>query len=251
MDFNPNNPIVKRCLQGMDLEAKNRTEEAYNIFMLVWEDANNDFEKFMSAHYLSRLQKRTADKLKWLETALLHALNLKNSYATGIFPGLYANIARCYEESGDWDHSKKYFELAKSCKTELLDSGPFYHGTKADLQVNDLLTAGFHSNYKPEIKMNHIYFSAGVSGAGLAAEIAKGEGDPRVYMVEPTGPFENDPNVTDQKFPGNPTRSYRSTSPLKIVSELSEWPRMPPEELRKWQERVASINANPKAKLIN
>jgi hypothetical protein len=99
--------------------------------------------------------------------------------------------------------------------TKVLDKGPFYHGTKADLKIGDLLTAGFNSNYKPEIIMNHIYFTALVNGAGLAAEIAPNNGQPRVYIVEPTGDFENDPNVTDKKFPGNPTRSYRSKKTIK------------------------------------
>src|SRR5688500_784478 len=97
-----------------------------------------------------------------------------------------------------------------------LDEGPFFHGTKADLRVGDLLTAGFRSNYRPDVVMHHIYFTALRDGAGLAAELAAGEGAPRVYVVEPTGPFEDDPNVTDKKFPGNPTRSYRSREPLKI-----------------------------------
>ena len=104
-----------------------------------------------------------------------------------------------------------------------LDPGPFFHGTKADLAVGDLLSAGFRSNYQVEVVMNHIYFTALAKGAGLAAEIARGESRPRVYVVEPTGPFENDPNVTDKKFPGNPTRSYRSRHPLKIIGELLTW----------------------------
>ena len=101
--------------------------------------------------------------------------------------------------------------------------GPFFHGTKADLRVGDLLTAGFTSNYKDGLVMNHIYFTALSKGAGLAAEIARGSGKPRVYIVEPTGNFEDDPNVTDRKFPGNPTRSYRSRLPLKIVGEVESW----------------------------
>jgi len=104
-----------------------------------------------------------------------------------------------------------------------LDRGPFFHGTKAELAVGDLLSAGFRSNYNAEVVMHHIYFTALAKGAGLAAEIARGESRPRVYVVEPTGPFENDPNVTDKKFPGNPTRSYRSTHPLKIIGELPTW----------------------------
>ncbi|WP_294675082.1 NAD(+)--rifampin ADP-ribosyltransferase [uncultured Fluviicola sp.] len=134
---------------------------------------------------------------------------------------------------------------------DVLDHGPFYHGTKADLKVGDLLTAGFPSNYKPEIIMNHIYFTALPNGAGLAAEIAPGEGDGRVYIVEPTGNFENDPNVTDKKFPGNPTRSYRSQHPLKIVGELTDWVRLSPEELQQWRDRIAKINADPNAEIIN
>jgi hypothetical protein len=125
-----------------------------------------------------------------------------------------------------------------------LDGGPFYHGTRADLQVGDLLSAGFKSNYRSEVTMNHIYFTALVNGAGLAAELAKGVGRARVYIVEPTGEFENDPNVTDKKFPGNPTRSYRSQEPLKIVGEVTDWVRLTPEELQNWRTRLANIKGD-------
>ncbi len=128
-----------------------------------------------------------------------------------------------------------------SQKTNLLDEGPFYHGTKADLKVGDLLTAGFQSNYKPEIKMNHIYFTALVNGAGLAAELPIGTAPPRVYIVEPVGEFENDPNVTDKKFPGNPTRSYRSGDPLKVVGEVTDWERLTPEQLKIWRDKLANV----------
>ncbi|MGC4057779.1 MAG: NAD(+)--rifampin ADP-ribosyltransferase [Chitinophagaceae bacterium] len=131
------------------------------------------------------------------------------------------------------------------------DTGPFYHGTKADLKPGDLLSAGFPSNYKPEVMMNHIYFTALPNGAGLAAALAPGEGRERVYIVEPTGPFENDPNVTDKKFPGNPTRSYRSSAPLKIVGELSDWVRLTPEALQEWRDRIAAMRADPKTEIIN
>jgi hypothetical protein len=128
----------------------------------------------------------------------------------------------------------------KNCG-EIIDEGPFYHGTRANLQTGDMLTAGFRSNYRPEVIMNHIYFTALVDGAGLAAELSKGEGSPRVYEVEPTGDFENDPNVTDKKFPGNPTRSYRSKDPIKILGEVTDWKRLSPEELEGWQKRLANI----------
>ena len=110
--------------------------------------------------------------------------------------------------------------------SDALDDGPFFHGTKADLRPGDLLTAGYPSNYRPEIVMNHIYFTAVADGAGLAAELAPGDREPRVYEVEPTGDFENDPNVTDKKFPGNPTRSYRSAEPLRVVREVLDWTRL-------------------------
>jgi rifampin ADP-ribosylating transferase len=132
-----------------------------------------------------------------------------------------------------------------------LDDGPFFHGTKADLRVGDLLTAGFRSNYRPEVVMNHIYFTALRNGAGLAAELAAGDGAPRVYEVEPTGEFENDPNVTDKKFPGNPTRSYRSTAPLKIVAEVEDWTRLTPEALREWHQRLAALQADERGEIIN
>ncbi|MEU0315388.1 NAD(+)--rifampin ADP-ribosyltransferase [Nocardioides sp. NPDC006273] len=134
---------------------------------------------------------------------------------------------------------------------EPLDVGPFYHGTKADLRVGEHLTPGFRSNYKPDVVMNHIYFTALPDGAGLAAEITPGDGAPRVYLVEPTGEFENDPNVTDKKFPGNPTRSYRSKAPLRIVAEVHDWPRLTPEALQMWQERLAAIRTDDRAEIMN
>jgi rifampin ADP-ribosylating transferase len=135
--------------------------------------------------------------------------------------------------------------------SDALDDGPFYHGTKADLQEEDLLTAGFRSNYRPEVVMNHIYFTALPDGAGLAAEITPGDAEPRVYLVEPTGEFENDPNVTDRKFPGNPTRSYRSTEPLRVVAEVHDWTRLTPEALQMWRERLAAIRTDDRAEIIN
>ncbi len=137
--------------------------------------------------------------------------------------------------------------------SDALDDGPFFHGTKAHLSPGDLLVARHRSNYRPEVVMNHIYFTALVDGAGLAAEIAaRGDSDtPHVYEVEPTGAFENDPNVTDKKFPGNPTRSYRSAAPLRIVREVTDWTRLTPEALQSWRERIDALNTNPDAQIIN
>jgi rifampin ADP-ribosylating transferase len=115
------------------------------------------------------------------------------------------------------------------------------------LKIGDLLTAGSESNYQAELIMNHIYFTAIINGAGLAAELAKGNRSPRVYIVEPMGSFENDPNVTNKKFPGNPTRSYRSQHPLKIIGEVTNWARQTKAEIQKWNERLA----NSKGEIIN
>jgi len=132
-----------------------------------------------------------------------------------------------------------------------LDQGPFFHGTKAELRVGDLLSPGFRSNYRPEVVMNHIYFTALVKGAGLAAELAPGDDVPRVYAVEPTGAFEDDPNVTDKKFPGNPTRSYRSTEPIRVVGEVEDWPRLAPEALQAWRDRLRVILDEERGEIIN
>jgi rifampin ADP-ribosylating transferase len=136
-----------------------------------------------------------------------------------------------------------------------IDEGPLFHGTIADLSVGELLTAGRPSNYRPDIVMNHIYFTALVDGAGLAAEIAAelaaGEATPKVYAVEPTGAFENDPNVTDKKFPGNPTRSYRSRAPLRIVGEITDWTRLTPDQLQTWRARLSMLLSSERGEIIN
>jgi tetratricopeptide (TPR) repeat protein len=244
MEFNPNNNVVKLCLQGMGMEETGKPGEASRLFLKAWNEATNEFEKYMAAYYVARHQKNVPDKLKWLETALLFGLKINNDAVRGAFPSLYLNIAKYYEEMGDFDNSKKNYELASSYTGNPSDKGPFYHGTKADLQVGDLLTAGFGSNYKPELVMNHIYFTALVNGAGLAAALAKGDGRELVYIVKPTGSFENDPNVTDKKFPGNPTRSYRTQAPLKIVGEVTDWVKQTPEEIQKWREKLANVKGD-------
>ena len=136
-----------------------------------------------------------------------------------------------------------------------LDDGPFFHGTVAELRAGELLVAGRPSNYRPEMVMNHVYFTALVDGAGLAAELAaalaQGDPAPRVYRVEPTGPYEDDPNVTDKKLPGNPTRSYRSSAPLRVLGEVTAWTRLTPEALQSWRERLAAILSSERGVIIN
>jgi len=247
IQFSPSNHVVKLCLQGMNMEETGNPDEAAKLFLQAWNDATNDFEKFLGAHLVARHQRTISGKLNWLETTLQFALKVNDNAVTSALPTLYSNMARCYEDLNDHIKAKEYSDLAIEARYHPSDKGPFYHGTKADLEVGDLLTAGGDSNYKSELKMNHIYFTALVNGAGLAAELAKGNGEPRVYIVQPTASFENDPNVTDKKFPGNPTRSYRSKDPLKIIGEVTDWMRLTPQELQSWQEKLA----NNKGEIIN
>ncbi len=121
------------------------------------------------------------------------------------------------------------------------DPGPFFHGTRADLGPGDLLTPGRRSNYGSGRRARHIYLTATPEGAPLAAELARGDGPGRVYRVEPLGTIEDDPNVTDKRFPGNPTRSYRTTEPLRVVEEVTGWEPPPPQMVRRMRERVAEL----------
>ncbi|TFJ91370.1 NAD(+)--rifampin ADP-ribosyltransferase [Lentibacillus salicampi] len=115
-------------------------------------------------------------------------------------------------------------------KKDVLDNGPFFHGTKAELKIGDLLEPQRLSNYQDK-KSNYIYFTATLDAAKWGAELATSKSKERIYIIEPLGDFENDPNVTDKRFPGNPTRSYRSKSPLKIIAELGSWERHSDEEM--------------------
>lgn len=107
----------------------------------------------------------------------------------------------------------------------------YYHGTKADLNIGDLIAPGFNSNYGKRKQAWFVYFAATLDAAIWGAELAVGEGRGSIYIVEPTGPFEDDPNLTDKKFPGNPTKSYRTKDALRVVGEVTEWQGHPPEQL--------------------
>jgi rifampin ADP-ribosylating transferase len=119
--------------------------------------------------------------------------------------------------------------------------GPFYHGTKADLQIGELIERGFSSNYGTRRQANFVYLTATLEAATWGAELAVGEGRGRIYIVEPTGPIEDDPNLTNKRFPGNPTKSYRSREPLRIVGEVAEWTGHPPERLREMLDHLEKL----------
>ena len=123
-----------------------------------------------------------------------------------------------------------------------IDPGsPLYHGTRADLKPGDLINPGYTSNYGARRQANHVYLSATLEAATWGAELAVGDGRERIYIVEPTGPIVDDPNLTDRKFPGNPTKSYRSRDPLRVVGEVSEWQGHSPEALKTMREHLARL----------
>jgi hypothetical protein len=117
----------------------------------------------------------------------------------------------------------------------------YYHGTKADLRVGDRIGPGYASNYGSRRQANFVYLSATLDAAVWGAELAVGEGRGRIYIVEPTGPIEDDPNLTNQRFPGNPTKSYRSRDPLRIVGEVEDWEGHPPERLEEMRNHLADL----------
>jgi len=121
------------------------------------------------------------------------------------------------------------------------DKGPFYHGTKADLKTGDLITPRYQSNYDSRNQANFVYMTATLDAAKWGAELALGDGRERIYIVEPTGEFENDPNLTDKKFPGNPTRSYRTKSPLRVLGEVDQWEGHTPEQIKTMKDHLEEL----------
>ena len=122
-----------------------------------------------------------------------------------------------------------------------LTSQPLYHGTKADLKAGDLIAPGYNSNYGKRKKAGWVYLSATLEAATWGAELALGEGPGRIYIVEPTGPIEDDPNLTDKKFPGNPTKSYRTRDPLRVIGEVSDWKPHSPEQLKAMRDHLERL----------
>jgi len=122
------------------------------------------------------------------------------------------------------------------------DRGPFFHGTKVDLHPGDVLEVGYDSNYGEGRKANYVYLTATLDAAVWGAELAVGEGAGRIYRVEPTGTFEDDPNLTDKRFPGNPTRSYRTQEPVRIVGEVKDWEGHSPEALQAMRDHLDELN---------
>lgn len=242
MEFSPFNKVVQLCLQGMEMEEKGNPPDALILFHQGLDQATDDFEKFLASFYIARNQNDISQSLKWLETSLDYALKVNDVKTKSALPSLYLKISECYKQLANHVKSKENNDLAIFFTKDPSDKGPFYHGTKANLNIGDILNAGGNSNYRSDFIMNHVYFTALVNGAGLAAALAKGDGPERVYIIQPTGAFENDPNVTDKKFPGNPTRSYRSEFPLKIIGEINDWNKPNPGEMQKFRAKLNNNN---------
>ena len=132
---------------------------------------------------------------------------------------------------------------------EVYKAGVYLHGTKADLAVGEMLVPGRESNFEEGRVMNYVYFTATLDAAVWGAELAAGEGRGRIYMVEPTGGFEDDPNVTDKRFPGNPTQSFRSREPLRVAGELVDWVGHPTEKLQAMRDGLDALKRQGAAQI--
>lgn len=246
--FNPQNKIIRLCMLGMNLiEEQGDFEEGMDTLKKALSESENDFDRFIVTYKTAKYEKESSIKLRLLEECKQYIIKSDDYGVKSTFSTIYLDIARCYEELGDLEKAKANYELSDLYNTNPCDEGPFYHGTKVDLPIGDFLIAGKNSNYKSGIKMNHIYFTSNINGAVLAASLSKGEGKEHIYIVEPTGVFENDPNVTDKKFPGNLTCSYRSEYPLKIIGEKTDYTRQENEDIVKWRKKIANNNG----KIIN
>ena len=132
--------------------------------------------------------------------------------------------------------------MSKSSETKSQPDGQqFFHGTKAQLKPCDLIKAGYSSNYDKQKKALYVYLTATLEAAIWGAELALGSGPQRIYIVEPTGNIEDDPNLTDKKYPGNPTKSYRTRDPLRIIAEVKDWQGHSAEQLKEMRDNIARI----------
>ncbi len=134
---------------------------------------------------------------------------------------------------------------------QVYEAGTYLHGTKADLAPGDLLVPGRASNFEEGRVSRHVYFTETLDAAAWGAELAAGDGPARIYVVEPTGDVEDDPNVTDKKFPGNPTRSFRSREPVRVVSELTGWAGHSAEQIRAMLDGLADLRRRGAAEILD
>lgn len=134
---------------------------------------------------------------------------------------------------------------------EVYAEGTYLHGTKAELVPGDLLVPGRASNFQADLFMRHVYVTETLDAATWGAEMARGEGRGHIYVVEPTGEVEDDPNVTDKKLPGNPTRSYRTTSPVRVISEIEGWVGHSAEQLQAMRDGLEGLRRRGEAVIVD
>lgn len=237
--FNPKNLTVGACVLAMRLTAQGEVKKAHKVVEEAFQKANNPLEKFITAYQLAEQTQNSLMKKEWLEKALFYVEKSEDQNSKTALKAIYAQLADVYKQLDDDELARYNQERAANQSSIPDDPGPFYHGTRASLTSGDLLVAGKNSNYEADLKMNHIYFTSNLEGASLAASLAKGEGEERIYIVEPTGIFEHDPNVTDKKFPGNLTCSYRSTFPLKVIGEVTAYAKQSEADRKQWQSNMA------------
>lgn len=240
-DFDMKNPILKQCLEIITKNSKDNHTIVCEL-QQVQQLTNNDFENFITYYYLSKYQSNYEQRITYLNKAIEYAIHSEIFAVYSSLPYLYTQLSITLNSVCDYKNAKVAKFKADEYQNNTRDVGPFYHGTRADLHIGDMLSPGFPSNYQPEIIMNHIYFTTKIDGAGFAAALASGNSKERVYIVEPVGNYENDPNVTDMKFPGNLTRAYRSDKPLKIIGEIEQWNHLDEDELNKWREKMKTSN---------
>lgn len=141
--------------------------------------------------------------------------------------------------------------LVEPTPFEVYEEGTYLHGTKAALQPGEFLLAGRASNFEENLAMRHVYFTQTLDAAVWGAELARGSGPGFIYVVEPTGEFEDDPNVTDKRFPGNPTRSFRSLDPVRVVRKLDGWTGHTPEKIGAMLDGLAKLQTDGNAQIID
>ncbi len=149
--------------------------------------------------------------------------------------------ARIPRSARSLELAAQLWEVAETLEFGIPDAGPFFHGTKVDRAAGDELAAGYSSNFGPGKEANFVYLTGTLDAAIWGAELAAGDGPGRVYRVEPTGPIENDPNLTNVRFPGNATRSYRTRSPITVVGEVTDWKGHDPEVLQHMRDNIAAM----------
>lgn len=134
---------------------------------------------------------------------------------------------------------------------EIFEPGVYLHGTKAELEPGDLLAPSHPSNYGAGLTLSHVYLTETLAAAAWGAQLARGAAAPRIYIVEPTGELEDDPNVTNKRFPGNPTRSYRTREPVRVMRELEDWPRHSPESVQAMRDGLATLHVDGDPQIVD